>query len=368
MTAAVLHLHRVTDDNAPAGSLPRGMVRAALAGLRSPPTLLHRQIAERIRDDAVTDDDAEVIAAYNGQDAALLCLGGPVGRLWAQERLAAQAQVDGVVKLFGARDAYAEGTRWWVARERALRVPAELRLARVMAGLYRRWVGRIVEAIAEVMTARHVPVAQVRDLTAAELAALFDGAAALVELKAEMGPQLLRVIELAFAATAKDMAMSGSLAWSPTYLPPAGAIGTKIVAVPETVRAAVEAAVNRGLAEGLSVGELQASVKRLPEMSTARALTVARTESARVVTEGSNAAMQAAQAAGARVTRRWVSARDAATRPSHRALEGKEVAVGQAWTFPDGTATQGPGLSGVAGEDINCRCAVRPVIKKEPTP
>lgn len=368
MTAAVLHLHRATDDDVPAGSLPRGMVRAALQGLRSPPTLLHRHIAERIRDDAVTDDDAEVIAAYDGQDAALLCLGGPVGRLWAQERLAHRAPADGVAGLFGVRDAYAEGTRWWLARERSLRVPAELRLARVMAGLYRRWISRIVEALAEVMAARNAPAPRLRDLTAAELAMLFDGSAALAELKAEMGPQLLRVLQLAFAATAKDMALSGSLTWSPTYLPPAGAIGTKIVAVPETVRAAVEAAVNRGLAEGLSVAELQASVKRLPEMSTARALTVARTESARVVTEGSNAAMQAAQASGARVARRWVSARDAATRPSHRALEGEEVAVGQAWTFPDGTATQGPGLSGVAAEDINCRCAVRPVIKKESTP
>lgn len=354
--------------------LPQGMRRAAAMGLQSPPTLLHRQIAARIAaDEALTEDEIEVIAEYAGEDAALLCLGGPMGRLWATEQQAAARTAHPLGWLFGteAREtAFEEGTRYWLHRERALRVPAELRLARVMASLYRLWTGQIVAALPQVV--KEGRSIHRRQLTPAEMDLLFDAPEAVAKLKETMGPKLAEVIRIAFEAAAKDMALTGNLAWSPVYAVPEKSIGTQIVNVPETVRSAVDRVINQGLAEGWTTAQMQAQIKALPEMSVGRALTVARTESARVVTEGQNAAMQEAVAIGARVKREWVSARDAATRKSHLELDANEVSVGEPWTFKvgehAGSTTQGPGLSGIAAEDINCRCAVRPRIVKEPPP
>lgn len=376
MSAQVLPLRPVPDvardaEPDPPGRLPLAMRRAAELGLRSPPTILHRQIAARIVAGSDLDaDDLEIIAEYDGADAALLCLGGPVGRLWAQEEQESRRVRGPLSFLFAPAERaspYEEGTRYWLQRERALRVPAELRLARTMMGLYRSWSASIIAALPAVVEPQS-RVMNRRDLTAAELAALFDSAEAAAQVKATMGPKLAEVIRLAFTATVKEMALDGRLTWSPTFTTAEGVIGTKVVAVPDTVRAAVERVVNQGLAEGWTTAEMQAAIKGLPEMSAGRALTVARTESGRTVTEGTNAALQQAVTIGAKVKRRWVSARDAATRPSHRALEGVEVNVGEPWTLAGGTPTQGPGQSGVAKEDINCRCAVRPVVIKEPPP
>jgi hypothetical protein len=90
-----------------------------------------------------------------------------------------------------------------------------------------------------------------------------------------------------------------------------------------------------------------------------RALSIARTETVRSQTLGTDARFAQAVSEGVQLEEEWLSARDSEVRDHHRALDGKRVPVGGSWTFPNGTSTRGPGLSGRPEEDCNCRCAKR---------
>lgn len=93
-----------------------------------------------------------------------------------------------------------------------------------------------------------------------------------------------------------------------------------------------------------------------------RDLAIARTETVRAQSEGTNARYEAAVAAGIALQREWLSARDSHTREDHLAVDGQRVAIDEPWVFPNGVSTRGPGLSGTPAEDVNCRCAVRAVV------
>ena len=69
------------------------------------------------------------------------------------------------------------------------------------------------------------------------------------------------------------------------------------------------------------------------------------------------------QAANIGVTflREWVSSRDNEVRATHEALDGTTEAPGVLFTSESGAQGLGPGMFMVPSEDINCRCAVRPV-------
>ena len=62
----------------------------------------------------------------------------------------------------------------------------------------------------------------------------------------------------------------------------------------------------------------------------------------------------------------WIATRDNRVRDDHLGLDGVESDIANGatrWTFADGVETRGPGLSGTAHQDINCRCATAPVIE-----
>lgn len=61
--------------------------------------------------------------------------------------------------------------------------------------------------------------------------------------------------------------------------------------------------------------------------------------------------------------KRWLTALDERVRDSHM-IDGQTVAKAGDFTLGSGVATQGPGLSGVADEDIQCRCVTVPVISR----
>ncbi len=60
----------------------------------------------------------------------------------------------------------------------------------------------------------------------------------------------------------------------------------------------------------------------------------------------------------------WLTARDAKVRHAHEELDGDIVALDGLFSA-DGYQTQAPGLFGVAGQDINCRCRIAPVVASE---
>lgn len=61
----------------------------------------------------------------------------------------------------------------------------------------------------------------------------------------------------------------------------------------------------------------------------------------------------------------WLTQRDNKVRDSHEHMDGKVIEIGGAFTFDDGTATQGPALGGSASNAINCRCTVQAVRRKK---
>lgn len=94
-----------------------------------------------------------------------------------------------------------------------------------------------------------------------------------------------------------------------------------------------------------------------------KAVRIARTEGQRAVNAGQFLAFekseQSADRLGWKGNRVWVSALDERTREDHRALDQKPCdPVTKLWTFPNGITTPAPLHSGVAEEDINCRCSM----------
>jgi uncharacterized protein with gpF-like domain len=154
------------------------------------------------------------------------------------------------------------------------------------------------------------------------------------------------------------------LVWAPTVSPVTLAIGQMITRVTETTIQAVSAAVADAIAAGESTTALQARLMQMPEFGRARARTIARTETGKVASIGTEEALSQAQALGVSVEKQWVTARDPAVRPSHQALDGDTVKQGANFSTDGGASAPGPCQFGIAAEDINCRCALRPIANR----
>lgn len=331
-------------------------------------------IADRIVSGMVTAQDLRELQAY-ADDEPLL--GGIYGALWAeqeQRRIDRASPLGWIVK----RDDTALTTDeqradYWRDWEERVWRPSERRLRVAFGEWLAAWAQDIAGRVPDVLgtqLAGHAPEARV--IPADLLEALMGSAEAAARLRRDVGPQLQRVIRLAFQRAARDMALSGAIQWSPTLNPMEMTIGELIVQVEQVTKDAVAAAVRASIEEGLSVQSLQRRLLEMPEFGRVRSLRIARTETARMATLGTNTALDVASQQGARVKRQWITARDPNVRPSHQRLDGETTGVGEAWLFPPGTqnagvSTQGPGLSGLPEEDINCRCAVRPVIERGDT-
>lgn len=316
--------------------LPEDAIRAAILAGRVPRAML--------------DDIADGWPGVHG--------GGEAGRLWAEDEI---RRVHPFAWMVRGEDPDTEAGRseWWHGWIRAYHGPAERRVAAQAARWLRAWRDAVVDRVAVLMGAR-----EVRDIVSDILGAT----EAAADFRKTVGPTLEKVIELAFKSAAKEMALSGSLSWDPVIGTAGQGIGALVTNVVQTTRDRVEGIIRAGAAEGWTTAEMQQALMTDPAFGRARALTIARTETGRLSTTGTNEAIQQAQALGVSVEREWVTARDEAVRPSHRALDGDKTTALDPWTFPSGIPTQGPGQSGVAAEDINCRCAVRPRIKRESKP
>ena len=134
-----------------------------------------------------------------------------------------------------------------------------------------------------------------------------------------------------------------------------------------------------------------------------KSIRIARTEAHRVREEGNLDAAQnlteKLEPAGITMMKTWHTMKDERVRPSrsrktkggwkysksgkydHQKMEGVQVPIKEDFELPSGAKTQAPGKSGVAGEDINCRCflsydvvkqiqqmALRPLEGFEPPP
>jgi phage portal protein BeeE len=88
-----------------------------------------------------------------------------------------------------------------------------------------------------------------------------------------------------------------------------------------------------------------------------RSMTIARTE----VMRSSNAANFIAMDASGIEKKEWVATFDGRTRDDHMKLDGTVLPLREEFQYPSGGTTLTPGESGIARQDINCRCTLTAV-------
>lgn len=328
-------------------------------------SLLHIAAAQRIQAGAVTLDDLHDMVEH-GDDAPLL--GGVIGSQWARAELARVSRAT-PLGFLAPRQAVSLDTDearadYWAEWIRTVHGPSERWLRVMFADWLSWWADAIASRVPTAIQASRGAMAT-RILSEIELLELLGATEAGAKLRDDVGPMMQRVVELAFRRCLVDMSMTGQLQWSPTISPVEQRIGDLIVQITDTTREAVARIVRESAEAGISTQEIQRRLIDDAAFGRARALTIARTETGRLVTQGTTAAMRSAVQVGAELERQWISARDAAVRPSHQAMDGKTVGIDEPWHFPSGVPTDGPGQSGDPAEDINCRCAARPIVKKE---
>jgi len=114
----------------------------------------------------------------------------------------------------------------------------------------------------------------------------------------------------------------------------------------------------QGMAEGIGRDEMGRRIKELfVDMTPARAATIARTEAGRAVTLAQQDGWRLAGMEG----REWVTWPDHRNTDFHNSISGKVAATGEPYPNIAGISAMGPRLTGVPGEDCNCRCHEAPV-------
>jgi HK97 family phage portal protein len=129
----------------------------------------------------------------------------------------------------------------------------------------------------------------------------------------------------------------------------------KITRINNTIQNKIKESLEKGIAEGLTINELAESVKSIYSMAGNRAKSIARTETTGAVNGGSDLYYKENN-----IEREWITAGDEAVRETHRNINGEIRRPGQA--FSNGLMYPGD-QSGEAGDIINCRCTIGPVIR-----
>lgn len=141
-----------------------------------------------------------------------------------------------------------------------------------------------------------------------------------------------------------------------------------------------------GLTQGDTYTTMARRVAGEVEGDYKKAVRIVRTETHRVREAGfhdsASNVHNAAQASGYGMTKTWRTMRDERVRPQHRYKRGKKwvtvirgpydhqkmegvcIPVDQQFDLGGGVMTDAPGQSGVAGQDINCRCFLEYGLKK----
>lgn len=118
--------------------------------------------------------------------------------------------------------------------------------------------------------------------------------------------------------------------------------------------------ITQGLIRGDSYPKMASAIKGAFDTDARDTLRIVRTEGQRAMNQGIKEAYEEAEAQGVDIIQVWDASLDTRTRPDHAALDGVEGRKGGgydvAWHFPSGGWSPSPGNSGIAKQDINCRC------------
>jgi len=300
--------------------------------------------------------------------------GGDSGRAWSRGKRAALDRADEegkrytlevcgpVVRALEVQAGETPRGAYWRAwmdavqrpTERAIR--AQWRAGR--GGIFPKQAARYADRVGRVLGGTRS--VKRSDVTDEELRAILMSNAELVAVREAFDDETIaKGLRRAYALVARRL--MDELDFDPTLDPTDQIIAQMITQVQQVTQDRVAKLVRSALAEGASVGDLQRALILDHSFSPARALTIARTETARTVSEGQEMAFNQAANLGVEFMREWVSSRDDAVRPTHVEMDGQKRQPGEPFDSESGASGYGPGLFFVPAEDINCRCVVRPV-------
>ena len=237
--------------------------------------------------------------------------------------------------------------------------PAERRIRRAAARYLNQAANRYARRLAQVMReSSTVSLMVVGDAGVTTKAINIDDVIATIEEKAEMeavmGESWRRSWMLAATAAAADLPIEG-LVFDPSRPEVVRSLARFFDPTENTQANAIRTLIEEGIADGLSVNQMQASIRSSSAMSPARALRIARTESTRAVNQGTINAYQEAAQLGLTVKKVWLTAGDGERHPTYAGLDGQERDLDQDFDL-EGVPAPYPGGSDEASEDINCRC------------
>lgn len=115
--------------------------------------------------------------------------------------------------------------------------------------------------------------------------------------------------------------------------------------------------VRKGIDQGDSFHDMAKAIKKKMGEYNGRPITIAKTETHRVIETTKFKAMESVNKQVPQL-KVWRTVSDERVRDSHKAMEGQTVKLDEEFTLPSGAKTMYPGQSGIAAEDINCRCFV----------
>lgn len=115
--------------------------------------------------------------------------------------------------------------------------------------------------------------------------------------------------------------------------------------------------VRKGIDQGDSFHDMAKAIKKKMGEYNGRPITIAKTETHRVIETTKFKAMESVNKQIPQL-KVWRTVSDERVRDSHKAMEGQTVKLDEEFTLPSGAKTMYPGQSGIAAEDINCRCFI----------
>ena len=122
-----------------------------------------------------------------------------------------------------------------------------------------------------------------------------------------------------------------------------------------------------GIKNGHSYEKIANAITNEFDIGKRKAIKIAQTETARVVSTAKQQSMEEAQAVGVVMKKRWLCTLDSKTRDTHKHLDGQTVGVDD-YFISGSRKAKAPHGFGDAKEDINCRCTVISVFEGlEPT-
>lgn len=126
----------------------------------------------------------------------------------------------------------------------------------------------------------------------------------------------------------------------------------------------VHGIIHKGINDGDTFTSMARNLKKRFGKDIGNTVRIARTEGARVLEDSKYQAFEdIAENESVQVFKVWHTMGDEAVRDTHQAMEGIKVPYDDEFTLPSGATCLYPKSTGIAAEDINCRCYVEYVTE-----